>query len=423
MPAKSVKFEEFQDVMLPASCLCLHYCPWLERCICSPQMSATNLASQQASAARFQPDSVQKHKVAKAVRRMLSRASAHPTARRADCESQQDLLDRSRRWGELGALQARVRTASLHLGATDPLVKHSHKVVSRASSVRQYCMNAYIQLSMHRLPQVMDEIMGHMFELHQLLLGLGLWDDPFLSWAREAEAVWRIEQPRLRHFGSALSSPSDYCEAWVRTVLESEPMLLRSFNRAMTSELLKFPDAGSVLARSIGNSLEEVKLPSVQAEVRHIAAALGVLESQWLEHALLRQVQGRTSLDTAAGLGDIRALCALISALLTEVVIIQPKACAQLAREARHAQAMSTLPQAQRAIQQLCQRLGIHKQDMSYLSLELLSNGGLRVGFQTVWGHPTAQSAVEAIGAGAVVEKKMPLGELQRTLGEHERLR
>ena len=185
----------------------------------------------------------------------------------------------------------------------------------------------------------------------------------------------------------------------------------------MTNELLKLPDAGSTLAASIGNTLEELNLPVVRREIRCIAAALAVLESQWLEHALLRKVKGRTSLDTAAGHGDIRALCALISALLTEVLIIQPKACAELASSARDAESMSSLPQSQRAVQELGSRLDLDEEEISFLSVELLSNGGLRVGLQTVWGHPSAQNAVAAIGPGAVVEKKMPLGELQRMLG------
>eukprot|EP00439_Symbiodinium_sp_Y106_P075197 s125_g14.t2 len=352
--------------------------------------------------------------VAKAVRKMLSHASAHPVAHRADCSSQQSMLTRSSKWGELETLQARVRAASHHLGASDPLIRRTNKVVSKASSLRYYCMNSYVQMSMHCLPRVMDEMIGRLYDLQKLPLGLGVWEDPFLSWAREAEAVWRDDKPRLELLVSLISKPSQYCNMWVQTVLNADSRFLRAFNRAMTTELLKLPDAGSLLAMSIGESLSEVHLPSVREEIRRLASTLGVLESQWLEHALLRQIKGRTSLETAAGLGDIRALCALISALLNEVVIIQPRACAQLAGAVRHTEAMSTMPQTLRAVCELCKRMMISEEEARFLSVELLSNGGLRIGLQTLWGHPSAQSAVDAIGAGAVIEKKMPLGELQR---------
>ena len=402
--------------MLPGSCLCLHYCPWLEECYCAEPL-AIRAGSQRSREAQLQPLLVQKGKVAKTVRSMLSHASAHPVAHRADCASQQSMLARSSRWGELETLQARVRAASHHLGETDPLIKRTNKVVSKASALRQYCMNTYVQLSMQRLPSNMDEMIGKLYDLQQLPLGLGVWEDPFLSWARDAEAVWRVEQPALKLLVNMLSNPSEYCNAWVKTVLNAEPKLLRAFNRAMTNELLKLPDAGSLLAKSMGDSLQELHLPSVHREIRSLASALGVLESQWLEHALLRFIKGRTSLDTAAGLGDNRALCALLSALLLEVVIIQPKACAQLAKAATDVETMTTLPQTQRAVHELCKRLMLDEEEASFLSIELLSNGGLRIGLQTAWGHPSAQSAVDAIGAGAVVDKKMPLGELQRLPG------
>ncbi|CAE7881493.1 unnamed protein product [Symbiodinium microadriaticum] len=416
MMATNVKFQELPDMMLPASCqacLCLHYCPWMEECCCS-QPLPISLGLQRSREMQLQPLLVQKTKVAKAVRKMLSHASAHPVAHRADCASQESMLTRSSKWGELETLQARVRAASHHLGATDPLIRRTNKVVSKASSLRYYCMNSYVQLSMQCLPRVMDEMIGRLYDLQKLPLGLGVWEDPFLSWAREAEAVWRDEQPRLEQLVSSINKPSHYCNMWVHTALRADSRFLRAFNRAMTNELLKLPDAGSLLAMSIGESLSEVHLPSVREEIRRLASALGVLESQWLEHALLRQIKGRTSLETAAGLGDIRALCALISALLNEVVIIQPKACAQLAGAVRHTEAMSTMPQTLRAVCELCKRMMISEEEARFLSVELLSNGGLRIGLQTVWGHPSAQRAVDAIGAGAVIEKKMPLGELQR---------
>lgn len=416
MMATNVKFQELQDMMLPASCqacLCLHYCPWMEECSCS-QPLPISLGSQRPRETQLQPLLVQKTKVAKAVRKMLSHASAHPVAHRADCSSQQSMLTRSSKWGELETLQARVRAASHHLGASDPLIRRTNKVVSKASSLRYYCMNSYVQMSMHCLPRVMDEMIGRLYDLQKLPLGLGVWEDPFLSWAREAEAVWRDDKPRLELLVSLISKPSQYCNMWVQTVLNADSRFLRAFNRAMTTELLKLPDAGSLLAMSIGESLSEVHLPSVREEIRRLASTLGVLESQWLEHALLRQIKGRTSLETAAGLGDIRALCALISALLNEVVIIQPRACAQLAGAVRHTEAMSTMPQTLRAVCELCKRMMISEEEARFLSVELLSNGGLRIGLQTLWGHPSAQSAVDAIGAGAVIEKKMPLGELQR---------
>ena len=143
MPSKDGMYEDFQDVMLPTSCLCLHYCPWLEKCCCSPPLHTVHLGSLQVPTTQAQPP-IQKTKVAKAVRSMLTHASAHPVAHRADCATQQGMLTRSSRWGELETLQARVRTASLHLGASDPLVRRTNKVVSRAASLRQHCMNTYL---------------------------------------------------------------------------------------------------------------------------------------------------------------------------------------------------------------------------------------------------------------------------------------
>ena len=58
----------------------------------------------------------------------------------------------------------------------------------------------------------MDEMIGRLYDLQKLPLGLGVWEDPFLSWAREAETVWRVEQPALKLLVSVLGKPSEYCD-------------------------------------------------------------------------------------------------------------------------------------------------------------------------------------------------------------------
>lgn len=349
-------------------------------------------------------------------RSFLPQSSANSAlALRAKNKSQRVLLERSSSFGELNGLRSGVMSASMVLGPEDPHVKRLVKATTKAESFRRFCRNTYLELEPRILRRSMGAVLGQLYFVERELgLGGGLWEDLFLSWARAAAAAWQEHQSFFDQAAAQLEiGPAAYCEFWVRFALESAEPLIVGFGPALTNQLLQLPDAGLELVRAMCRVFSELPAtpssggPACDAplqQIKCLARLLGGLESQKLEHMLLREgTTGQTSFDLAADQHDLRAFCVLILVLHGEVLTIT--ADLQVALSGTSSKVPPSLEMhlvatelpLSRCGQRLCQLLNLSPEHINELELRILQSGGFQVRLQPLLGHPTAQQALKAI--------------------------
>eukprot|EP00931_Biecheleriopsis_adriatica_P057225 TRINITY_DN33938_c0_g1_i1.p1 TRINITY_DN33938_c0_g1~~TRINITY_DN33938_c0_g1_i1.p1 ORF type:complete len:636 (+),score=138.93 TRINITY_DN33938_c0_g1_i1:40-1947(+) len=417
------------------TCLCLAQCPWLEECCCHQPMDAN---SPQFSRSLSMSGYISRHDamVARHVRDFLPpQASESSLARRAKFNSQRKMLGKTCSWGELQGLQAGIRSATLRLGVEDPKVKAASRMQSRAVALRRICRDTYLELQIPNFIESMASLQKAYYKDQSLKLGRGLYEDPFLSWAREAMEMWRQEEQRLAIDDLCRQhqmGPAAYCEAWTRIALDGSAEFLGLFGHAITDELTRLPDAGLELAAAMGRVLSERPVkPSSGApvfetewsQIQRLSSLLGLLDSQILDLTVMRPAaNGRTSLDVAANLADNRAFCALTLPIFGETLVISSQLQAELAGSPnqaglspKRAAQMPNEPTLQRSGVKLCENLRLSPdRHLQSLGVRLLHDGGFRIRLQADMGQPSLAEALQAIGPGAIGTERRVAGEILR---------
>eukprot|EP00930_Biecheleria_cincta_P040327 TRINITY_DN27635_c0_g1_i1.p1 TRINITY_DN27635_c0_g1~~TRINITY_DN27635_c0_g1_i1.p1 ORF type:complete len:634 (-),score=128.71 TRINITY_DN27635_c0_g1_i1:100-2001(-) len=415
-------------------CRCLAMCPWIEECSCNkPLRRAASLPGAPVPGP-FSPQ--HEALVADTARSFLPRMAANSAlVHRAKTKSQRELLQLSCNSGHLTGLRSGVMSASVVLGTGDPHVKRVQKVLAKAESFRRFCRNTYLELEPRNIRRSMEAVLGQLYVIeHMLGLGPSLWEDPFLSWARAAAWAWQEHQSVFDDAAAQLAlGPAAYCESWVLFALSSEEPLFAGFGAALTDELLRLPDAGLELVKAMCRVFSQHPIapssggPGYDAELKQIvrlARLLGGLESQRLEHMLLRQgSSGQTSFELAAQQHDLRAFCVLILLLygerLTMTADLQVSLSGTITKPGFSpvAHGHSTDRPLSRAGQRLCQVLNLSPEHLDILGLRLVQSGGFHVRLQPLLGSPTAQQALESLqnfGTGAIAEPRKPIQRLDK---------
>ncbi|CAE8645671.1 unnamed protein product [Polarella glacialis] len=404
-------------------CLCLRWLPWEEQCRCSEPLPDLPARSNSL------PDLKRAAKQRAVWTRELCAVkgfSGHPLHQRLKASNVRAAVSRACASGERGALEVALRSARVQLGLEDPVVKRLQKLKSAAEHCSRTCRQVLNQLSLHSLPQAMEEIGSQVTCAGKLGLGDDLWKDPFLNLASATAFAWKEHGLAVEGLREKLGKgPGAFCVAWAHLALQDSPAKA-AFGTVVTQELPPMTDAGVQIARALASTEELPAAPEGIYDERalrmiRISIMLGHLDSQNLENVLLRRCSdGRNSLQAAAELPAV--FCALWNVLAGEVLVIGRDLQQELAETflRRHRAEPKEPPSLIRVWNPTPDLLLLHlatlrvaellQLEPAHLCVTAQRDGGFSVRLFPEAGQPSAQRAQELVGGS--VEQRPPPKEL-----------